>query len=327
MIKRISIKNFQSHKNTVLELSKGVNTIIGRSDSGKSAICRAITFVIENRPAGNSFIRHKSEGTEVGIEFYDGTKVTRSKIIKGKKKKNAYELIRKKGKIEKFSAVSSSVPKEIIKALRIDKEITVQGQHDPTFLLQKTSGEISRFFNQLVEGLELIDPTLKRIEQKRKLIVGEIISAKKSIQKSILKINSLPDISTLEEQAASLEKRLIAAKSSSSKANKMKELVREIQVLKSSKLSSLNVQYMSDSLKAIDRMISDIHKARYKQKEVRDTKQICDDLAVAVSESKKLSSSIKKSKSEYAAILSERALCPLCSSPIRSDLQFVDEKE
>ena len=56
MIDKISIKNFQSHPNTELELDPGINVITGSSDNGKTSIFRALYWIIYNRPSGNSFI-------------------------------------------------------------------------------------------------------------------------------------------------------------------------------------------------------------------------------------------------------------------------------
>ena len=42
MIKKISIKNIQSYRETELELSKGINAIVGSSNNGKTAILRAL---------------------------------------------------------------------------------------------------------------------------------------------------------------------------------------------------------------------------------------------------------------------------------------------
>ena len=52
MIKEINIKNFQSHDNTNLILDSGVNVIVGSSDSGKSAIIRALRWVTSCVPRG-----------------------------------------------------------------------------------------------------------------------------------------------------------------------------------------------------------------------------------------------------------------------------------
>ena len=48
MIKSLHIQNFQSHKKTTLKFHKGINVVIGQSDSGKSAIIRALNWTINN---------------------------------------------------------------------------------------------------------------------------------------------------------------------------------------------------------------------------------------------------------------------------------------
>ena len=55
MINTLQIEGFQSHDSTEIELSKGVNVIIGSSDSGKSSIIRACKWAFQNRPQSDSF--------------------------------------------------------------------------------------------------------------------------------------------------------------------------------------------------------------------------------------------------------------------------------
>ena len=73
MITKIEIKNFQSHKDTMIDFDKGINSICGESDNGKTAIIRAIRWVIENRPLGtdklNSFW-NKDFKEEMSVKLY-----------------------------------------------------------------------------------------------------------------------------------------------------------------------------------------------------------------------------------------------------------------
>ena len=55
MIRKIDVTNFQSHRNTVLELDPGVNVIVGMSDSGKSGFIRATKAAIFKSPFYTSF--------------------------------------------------------------------------------------------------------------------------------------------------------------------------------------------------------------------------------------------------------------------------------
>ena len=104
MIKRLTIQNFQSHKNSTFEFHEGLNVIIGKTDSGKSAIRRAINWVVKNKPSGNSIWSWWGGVTKVQIEFFDGNIVSRIK----EGTKNLYVL----NDVE-FTAFGTNIPQEI----------------------------------------------------------------------------------------------------------------------------------------------------------------------------------------------------------------------
>ena len=56
MLQTIQIHNFQSHENSQLDLSPGINTLVGDSDCGKSAVMRAILWAITNSPQGDAYV-------------------------------------------------------------------------------------------------------------------------------------------------------------------------------------------------------------------------------------------------------------------------------
>ena len=77
-LKRVVIENFQCHKKTVIEPSlEGLTVITGPTDHGKSAIVRAMKWLLYNRPLGTDFIRHGQTECKVTFEFADGTIVQR----------------------------------------------------------------------------------------------------------------------------------------------------------------------------------------------------------------------------------------------------------
>lgn len=78
-IKSIHIVNFQNHKDSFIELTNGLNLLVGSSDSGKSAVARAINFVIYNESEGSEFVHSGEKIAEVTIEFLDGSIIKRTK--------------------------------------------------------------------------------------------------------------------------------------------------------------------------------------------------------------------------------------------------------
>ena len=84
MIDSITLKNFQSHINTKLVFSKGINVIVGRSNSGKTACLRGINLVNSNRPLGTDFIHHGAKESEITIEKTQNGKQLSVTRIRGK---------------------------------------------------------------------------------------------------------------------------------------------------------------------------------------------------------------------------------------------------
>lgn len=77
MAVKVHVKNFQSLKNTGLEI-KGFTAVTGPNNSGKTALMRAIRGVFQNAP-GTSFISHGATEMEVSLSFSDGRSIIWSK--------------------------------------------------------------------------------------------------------------------------------------------------------------------------------------------------------------------------------------------------------
>lgn len=152
MIKSIYLQNFQSHKDTTLEFSEGVNIIVGSSDSGKTAILRAIKWLTTNRPLGDAFRSNWGGETSVTL-ITDSDTITRSKD-----KAEKYHL-----NDTLFTAFKTEVPIEIIKALNMS-EINLQQQLDAPFLLTESPGAVASHFNK-VANLDKIDLAQSNIKK------------------------------------------------------------------------------------------------------------------------------------------------------------------
>ena len=160
MINKVILNNFQSHSESELEFVQGVNVIIGKSDSGKSAIMRAIRWIIKNRPLGNSFITKGTNESRVELEL-DDCIIERLR----NKKENQYSIIKGKDS-EVYKAASGGVPDEVDHVLNFD-DINLQGQIDQPFLLFNSPGEVASYFNSIVD-LSKSDTMISNIDRKRK---------------------------------------------------------------------------------------------------------------------------------------------------------------
>ena len=83
MIKKVTLYNFQSHENTTINFESNFNLIVGQSNSGKSAIIRAIGVVVNNDwnkdmvRTGNDFCRVTVYTDKGWVEAERGQKINK----------------------------------------------------------------------------------------------------------------------------------------------------------------------------------------------------------------------------------------------------------
>jgi len=148
VIEQLVLKNFQRHQNLTIDLDPHITTIVGPSDSGKSAVIRALRWLATNSPAGDAFIRDGEKKAGVVLTV-DGETVERERGAGA----NIYRL----GEDE-FRAFGNEVPQKIGQMLNLGP-LNFQGQHDSPFWFGETAGEVSRQLNKIV-NLSIIDNVL-----------------------------------------------------------------------------------------------------------------------------------------------------------------------
>lgn len=153
MITSLVINNFLSHKHSEFTFVKGVNVLIGLSDSGKSAIMNALRWAINNEPSGDSFRSWWGGDTYVKIIIDDTYEITRLR----NNTENGYILDDLKNNTAKshFNAIKNGVPEEIAAILNMN-ETNIQTQLSTHFLLSNTPGEVAKHFNKVAK-LDKID--------------------------------------------------------------------------------------------------------------------------------------------------------------------------
>ena len=192
-LEKIILKNFQSHNYTELDLSRGVNVIVGPSDSGKTAIMRAIRWNLFNEPSGVDFVREGESEVSVTVRFQDGIEITR---LRGKSK-NQYILRQPEEDEVIFEGFGTHVPQEIrettgiYKVMLDDKKslpLNFSDQLEGPFLLQETDAYKAQAIGRMV-GVDVLDETMrntlrdkKQLSTQKDLVVSEIEETEKSLE-------------------------------------------------------------------------------------------------------------------------------------------------
>ena len=199
--KKLVIENFQSHQYTEIDFTGGLNVFVGPSDSGKSAILRALKWVLFNTPRGTDFIRTGAKECRVRLVLMDGTEVLRIRS----RSVNRYVLRTKDGEEQIFEGFGNSVPEEITSIHQIvpveldQKELLLNfgTQLESPFLLFESNQNKAKTIGR-ISGAHLIDKALKKTGTDRLALSGQIKQLEQEKEKLEEKLKPYENLQQLE---------------------------------------------------------------------------------------------------------------------------------
>lgn len=205
LLEELRIIGYQSHVDTSLVFHGKSNVVKGDNASGKSAIRRALLWVLTNKPTGTAFINWGFDDRtpcEVVVK-YDGHDVRRRRSRDGKI--NEYVV---DGEV--LTAFGVSVPQAVVDIFKLD-DTNIELQHSALFMLSESAPDMARRLNKLT-NLESIDTAYGSI-RRRKLEAGRKLKdfqeRHTSLEQDLEKYDFLPHASNvvkeLEENLASIE--------------------------------------------------------------------------------------------------------------------------
>lgn len=233
MLKSLRIKNFRSHKKSLLEFVEGINIIVGMSNSGKTNIFRAFNWLRTNRPLGtrfiSSFAKDKKEETEVEAVFLTGKRTEGIRVKKSRKESLVYSVFLDGKQIDEFKKVKSDVPDKVLEILRVDN-INLQAQLDQYFLIVSSPGEVGREINRIAH-LENVDKWIKEFTSKINSTKKEIKSKEIEIEEKEIQLKQFPNINYLDKicsKAEKCEKEIILIEE---EISSLKAIIKEMEVM------------------------------------------------------------------------------------------------
>lgn len=203
MLKTLLVEGFQSHANSELVFHPGVNVITGLSQSGKTALMRAIGLVVNNRPSGDGFVQNGVKEAFVSLIGETDGKVFSVSRLKGKK--DSYYHISIGEEDTEFRAFGAEVPGRVTELLNMT-DVNIQDQLSPYFLVLDSPGQIALHIRKVAK-LQEIDEIVSMLAGKIKIESTEI----KSLECQLVDVESMLvplekiDLGRLEEAIQSYE--------------------------------------------------------------------------------------------------------------------------
>lgn len=299
-IKQLTIRNFQSHTDSKLSFSPGVNVIIGSSDSGKSAILRAINLVINNEPRGTSYIRHGCKETSISLKTH-GSLIVRIKS----KKDNIYKLNN-----QEFRAFSQTVPLAISEILNC-KDINISRQLDAPFLLSLSPGEIAKKLNKIV-NLDSIDSSLYTINSKIKSTQYDCTNTQNLINEANEKLSTFDWLIEAGKKINNITELNTELSDLNNKYQELYTITQKVEKLQEANANTLDLANIERTCLIVERKqkIYDKLKERYTKLTniVTNIERKQSNIAVWVLEIQKNETILKDNLQDF---------CPLCGQKIR----------
>lgn len=163
MLTSLTIKNFQSHTDTHLELSP-LTVIVGPSSAGKSAITRALKALASN-PTGKDYITHGEATCQISATTDRGI-IT---LTKGKPEDSYVILPHDDVKNpRRYTKLGGSVPPDVTEFLGIEPkdQINFAGQFDMPYLLRTSASEVARTLGELTNVSAIFEASREALRRK-----------------------------------------------------------------------------------------------------------------------------------------------------------------
>lgn len=252
-IKSVRLENFQSHLDTYIVFDKGLNVIVGPSDSGKTAIFRGIRWALYNEPRGSDFLRVGADFVRVTVEFANGTIIIRERTPS----KNRY-ILKEKGKEDMiFEGFGSRVPKEIEEAhrmipLRIERDFSLSlhmaEQLDRPFLLSESPAVRAKTIGR-ISGAHFLDMAIRDTAKDVQKLKQQISYTEQEKEKLVEQIGSFSFLDRAKNELDRANERFLKLH----KLVKKKEKLEEIK----ERYEQLCAQY--EKWQSIYELVKDVH--------------------------------------------------------------------
>lgn len=300
MLNSLLIRNFQSHKKTLLNFVPGVNVIVGTSSHGKTAILRAIYLLAFNRPGGLRFLNRYVSASSVKVKAKMMEGVTIS-LTRGKT--NIYKC----GK-NVFKAFGRNVPEEITKVMNLS-DVNIQAQLDSPFLVTGSAGEFAKIVNKItkLDKCDVYVASLTSDINATKRLVNSIDDEIEEMEDSLAKLEGLEKLQKLFTEIEELE-------------NKIEDLESDQETIFTLgvkvKKAGNAVKKDTGQLEVIETDIEKVNKLDEQIKNAIDEKNAIDLFQCARVFLKETEKELENAVGIFIKALEDEGSCPLCFSEL-----------
>jgi len=252
MIKRVKVKNIQSHKESEIAFHPNVNLLTGRSNSGKTALIRALLMLLTNRPLGDrwkSWWANEKDSMQVECEV-PGKTIT---LAHGKKR--SYKMDG-----EEYSGIRGDIPDTIRKVLNIG-DLNIQRQFDQPFLIASAPGEVARTINRIIQ-LEKVEEWIRSLTSRINKSNQESKIHKEDLERTKEAIKALEWVDNADKDIAEAEKIEKEIEREGKKEIELNHLISDVEDIFASMMLSRNrIEGVTSEIEQCDKLAERMQRA------------------------------------------------------------------
>lgn len=312
MIAKYVLKNFQSHKNTLLAFHPGINVLTGESRTGKSALVRGLELVARNRRSTTSYFSNFAgpKNTTVSKVLLSGGEIVgfqkRIRIDKNGKKKPVWQKyeVTKNGVCRPYMGFKTTVPIEVSETLNLTP-LNFQFQLDIPFIIDSSGTEIARLVNNIT-GLEKATRLQSAIEARVKASETTLTSVKASISTCKEELRKYKGLEAVENKIQELDGFVEKSSRLETALRRLKESQRVIATSRS------KVRFLNESLNKLQ-----YYKSRIEELDSWDLRDKIRHGKLFLEYTSNLQTqrdNLQKVRSQYLKLLTKSKRCPVCFS-------------
>jgi len=318
MIKSIEVKNFQSHKHSKLEFDPGINVIVGRGQSGKTAILRALLLLVKNRPSGYRFHTHGEKNpTEVEVVFQAGEEERSIALVKAKNK-SSYIIDHE----QVLSGFGRSVPQEVEQIVNLS-DTNIHGQLDKPFLITDTPGEVGKVISRITK-LEQVDVWISKLTKRINESNYSVKLWKSELERDHEEVKEYDFLPELERELSKLE---VMKEEWTSLRLQVANLFTLIDSCKKIEEKKSSISYSPEAMDILDKTKKDIGELILIDRSIANLKEYIRDQLDIAEEIRRTKKAIIGREDEYASMLKELGCCPFCHQKLTAEVigKLIDE--
>jgi exonuclease SbcC len=324
-IRRVSLVQFQSHELSYFEFDPGLNVIVGPSDSGKSAVFRALRWALYNEPRGTDFVQVGARECRVTVTMSDGAEITREVLLSKSAARHRYLVTLPDQATQVFEAFGATIPTEVIRAhgmpevlLDTDKQValSIGSQLEGPFLLTETGSTRARAIGRLL-GVHVVDAALRGTHRDLRNLKGTTTRSERDLARLDEEIQGFADIPNQERLLAAAESLLDRADLAARRRDQLKEIRDELERVAAQEIQLEAQLAKLDQLdQQAESILIEVEQRQARLRELIPLRNLAQDVANRLTKDREslhqADRELNGALADYESLLTTLGRCPTC---------------